>query len=277
VAHDGIPDGSVVTMHDVSERERLQDQIIRAQKMNAIGRLTAGIAHDFNNLLVVINNCADMVIDAAKAEQEVFERALTIRRAGERAAQLTQQLLAFSRQHALKPVLLDLRRVVEDLVPMLRRLIGEGVELIVSGDTNVAGVSAYAGQIDQVIMNLVVNARDAMPDGGRLEITVANKALDSSHDTDRVRVKPGPYVELLVSDTGIGMSAATRDRIFEPFFTTKAIGKGTGLGLPTVYRIVKQSGGYIWATSTPGEGTTFRIYMPVVEGSLLSDLTIIDK
>ena len=266
IAHSGTFDGTVVTMHDVTERRRLQTQVLHAQKMDAIGRLSAGIAHDFNNLLTVINNYAELVIDGARGDQVLFERALTIRRSGGRAAQLTQQLLAFSRQQTLKPALLDLRAVVEEMAPMLRRLIGEHIELTVTGDAKVASVSADPGQIDQVIMNLAVNARDAMLEGGRLKITVSNSALDESHDNDRVRVKPGPYVELRVSDTGVGMSESTRERIFEPFFTTKDLGKGTGLGLPTVYGIVKQSGGYIWVDSAPGEGTAFRIYMPAVPG-----------
>jgi two-component system cell cycle sensor histidine kinase/response regulator CckA len=266
IAHSGTIDGTVLTMHDVTEQRRLQAQVLHAQKMDAIGRLSAGIAHDFNNLLMVINNYAEMIIDAAKGDHALFEQSLTIRRAGGRAAQLTQQLLAFSRQQTLKPVLLDLRAVVDEMAPMLRRLIGEHITLTVTGDAKVASVSADPGQIDQVVMNLAVNARDAMHDGGRLEIAVANSILDSSHDNDRVRVRPGPYVELRVSDSGFGMSEATRERIFEPFFTTKDIGKGTGLGLPTVYGIVKQSGGYIWVDSVEGRGTAFRIYMPAVAG-----------
>jgi PAS domain S-box-containing protein len=266
LAHGGTIEGTVITMHDVTERQRLQTQVLQAQRMDAIGRLSAGIAHDFNNLLMVINNYAEMVIDSARSDHALFERALTIRRAGGRAAQLTQQLLAFSRQQTLKPMLLDLRAVVDEMAPMLRRLIGEHIELAVNGDLQVASVSADRGQVDQVIMNLAVNARDAMPAGGRIDIAVANTTLDDSYDNHRVRVKPGPYVELMVSDTGIGMSPATRERIFEPFFTTKDLGKGTGLGLPTVYGIVKQSGGYIWVDSTLDAGTTFRIYMPAVPG-----------
>jgi two-component system cell cycle sensor histidine kinase/response regulator CckA len=266
IAHSGSLEGTVVTMHDVTERHRLQAQVLRAQKMDAVGRLSAGIAHDFNNLLIVINNYAEMVVDSAKGDHALFEQGLTIRRAGGRAAQLTQQLLAFSRQQTLKPALLDLRTVVDEMAPMLRRLIGEHIELTVTGDAKVASVNADRGQIDQVIMNLAVNARDAMTDGGRLEIAVTNSILDASHDNDRVRVKPGAYVELRVTDTGHGMSEATRERVFEPFFTTKEVGKGTGLGLPTVYGIVKQSDGYIWVDSEVGAGSTFKIYMPAVPG-----------
>lgn len=266
IAHGGTLDGTVITMHDVTERQRLQAQVVRAQKMDAIGRLSAGIAHDFNNLLIVINNYAEMVVDSSRGDHALFEQGLTIRRAGGRAAQLTQQLLAFSRQQTLKPALLDLRTVVDEMAPMLRRLIGEHIELTVTGDAKVASVSADRGQIDQVIMNLAVNARDAMAEGGRLEIAVTNSSLDSSHDNDRVRVKPGPYVELRVTDTGTGMTEATRERVFEPFFTTKEVGKGTGLGLPTVYGIVKQSDGYIWVDSELGAGSTFKVYMPSVPG-----------
>jgi two-component system cell cycle sensor histidine kinase/response regulator CckA len=266
IAHSGTLEGTVITMHDVTERQRLQSQVLRAQKMDAVGRLSAGIAHDFNNLLIVINNYAEMVVDAARGDHALFEQGLTIRRAGGRAAQLTQQLLAFSRQQTLKPALLDLRTVVDEMAPMLRRLIGEHIELTVTGDAKVASVNADRGQIDQVIMNLAVNARDAMADGGRLEIAVRNSRLDSSHDNERVRVRPGNYVELSVTDTGHGMSEATRERVFEPFFTTKEVGKGTGLGLPTVYGIVKQSDGYIWVDSQEGVGSTFKVYMPSVAG-----------
>ncbi|HWI20123.1 MAG TPA: response regulator [Vicinamibacterales bacterium] len=267
IAHGGTLDGTVITMHDVTERQRLEAQVMRAQKMDAIGRLSAGIAHDFNNLLIVINNYAEMVVDSSKGDHALFEQGLTIRRAGGRAAQLTQQLLAFSRQQTLMPALLDLRTVVNEMAPMLRRIIGEHIELTVTGDAEVASVNADRGQIDQVIMNLAVNARDAMPDGGRLQIAVTNSSLDASHDNDRVRVKPGPYVELRVTDTGTGMPEATRERVFEPFFTTKEVGKGTGLGLPTVYGIVKQSDGYIWVDSEVGVGSTFRVYMPAVPGA----------
>ena len=267
IAHGDALEGTVITIHDVTERQRLQAQVVRAQKMEAVGKLSAGIAHDFNNLLIVINNYAEMVVDAAGDDRALFEQGLTIRRAGGRAAQLTQQLLAFSRQQTLKPALLDLRTVVDEMAPMLRRLIGEHIELTVTGDSNVSSISADRGQIDQVIMNLAVNARDAMADGGRLEIAVTNSSLDSSHDNDRVTVKPGDYVELRVTDTGHGMSEATRERVFEPFFTTKEVGKGTGLGLPTVYGIVKQSEGYIWVDSEEGTGTTFRVYMPAVAGA----------
>ncbi len=251
---------------DVTDRVAIETQLRLAQRMEGVGRLAGGIAHDFNNALTVINNYAEMVIEGLPDEGPQLDRALTIRRAGGRAAQLTQQLLAFSRQQTLKPVLLDLRAIVDEMAPMLRRLIGEDIELIAGGDARPSCVNVDPSQIDQVIMNLVVNARDAMPDGGRLTIAVSDSTLDESHDTDRVQVQPGPYVELRVSDTGTGMSEATRDRIFDPFFTTKGMDKGTGLGLPTVYGIVKQSGGYIFVDSTEGHGATFRIYLPAVAG-----------
>ncbi|MGE0863434.1 MAG: ATP-binding protein [Vicinamibacterales bacterium] len=251
---------------DVTDRVAMENQLRLAQRMEGVGRLAGGIAHDFNNALTVINNYAEMVIEGLPDDDPQLQRALTIRRAGGRAAQLTQQLLAFSRQQTLKPLLLNLRTIVDEMAPMLRRLIGEDIELATGGHAAPSCVNVDPSQIDQVIMNLVVNARDAMPDGGRLTITVTNSTLDESHDTERVRVQPGAYVELRVTDTGTGMAEPIRDRIFEPFFTTKEMGKGTGLGLPTVYGIVKQSGGYIFVDSEEGQGATFRIYLPAVAG-----------
>jgi two-component system cell cycle sensor histidine kinase/response regulator CckA len=251
---------------DITERVAIETQLRLAQRMEGVGRLAGGIAHDFNNALTVINNYAEMVIEGLPDNDPQLDRALTIRRAGGRAAQLTQQLLAFSRQQTLKPVILNLRAIVDEMAPMLRRLIGEDIELLTTGDADVSCVNADPSQVDQVIMNLVVNARDAMPDGGQLTIDVANRTLDASHGNERVQVQPGPYVQLRVSDTGLGMTQSTRDRIFEPFFTTKEMGKGTGLGLPTVYGIVKQSGGYIFVDSDERQGSTFRVYLPAVAG-----------
>ena len=256
----------VGTHVDVTERTVIEKQLQRAQRMESVGRLAGGIAHDFNNVLMIINNYAEMVIDGLKDKGILLDRALAIRRAGGRAAALTQQLLAFSRQQALKPVTLNLLAIVEEMAPMLRRLIGEHITLVVGGDPDVACVSADPGQIDQVIMNLAINARDAMPDGGRLSITVTNNELDSSHGDDRMTVVAGRYVELDIRDTGTGMPDVVRERIFEPFFTTKELGRGTGLGLPMVYGIVKQSGGYIWVDSRENHGSSIRIFLPAVAG-----------
>jgi two-component system cell cycle sensor histidine kinase/response regulator CckA len=252
---------------DVTERTQMEARLRLAQRMESVGRLAGGVAHDFNNLLVVINNYAELIVEAMAGNSATLERALMIRRAGGRAAQLTQQLLAFSRQQALKPAILNLHTTVTEMAPMLRRLIGENIVMTVTGDAGVSSVSADPGQMDQVIMNLVVNARDAMPDGGRLDISVHNSALDERNSSDRVQVVPGPYVEVRVSDNGVGMSEQTQDRIFEPFYTTKEMGKGTGLGLPTVYGVVKQSGGYIFVNSEIGRGTTFSVYLPAVPGA----------
>jgi two-component system cell cycle sensor histidine kinase/response regulator CckA len=267
-------DGLTVYITEITEQKRteqkLRESIDRARlahRMESVGRLAGGIAHDFNNLLTVINNSAELLVDNVANDDKLLERVLTIRRAGGRAALLTQQLLAFSRQQTLKPVILQLGTAVNEMVPMLRRLIGVHIELVVTADPALASVSADPGQIDQVIMNLVVNARDAMPDGGRLDITLSNATLDESHGDSRIQVVPGPYVELRVQDSGTGMPAATINRIFEPFYTTKELTKGTGLGLPTAYGIIKQSGGYIWVSSVEGEGTTFRVYLPAVSGT----------
>ncbi|HWI17501.1 MAG TPA: PAS domain-containing protein [Vicinamibacterales bacterium] len=251
---------------DITERTQMETRLRLAQRMESVGRLAGGVAHDFNNLLVVINNCAELIVEGVAADTALLERALMIRRAGGRAAQLTQQLLAFSRQQALKPAILNLHNTVKEMAPMLRRLIGEDIVMTVTGDAELSSVSADPGQIDQVIMNLVVNARDAMPDGGQLDISLHNSRLDESHGNERLQVQPGPYVELRVADNGTGMSELTRERIFEPFYTTKEMGRGTGLGLPTVYGVVKQSGGYIFVDSVAGAGTTFHVYLPAVEG-----------
>ena len=253
---------------DVTDQKNLEEQLRQAQKMEAVGRLAGGIAHDFNNLLMAITGYADTLESNLKGEDALRKNAEEIRRAAERAAALTSQLLAFSRKQVLRPRVLDLRDVVARMEEMLCRLIGENIALSTAVDEGLWRVKADQGQIEQVIMNLVVNARDAMPQGGRLLVEARNVELDGSYVSRHMAVNPGSYVLLAVSDNGMGMSNETISHLFEPFYTTKEQGKGTGLGLATVYGIVTQSGGHIWVYSEPGEGTTFKIYLPRVEGEV---------
>jgi len=259
--------GVVEIAHDITDKSQLEAQLQQAQKMEAIGRLAGGVAHDFNNLLTTIIGYADLMLMGLAEDDPFRENLEQIKGGGKRSASLTRQLLAFSRKQILQPVVLDLNELIKGFVKMLERLIGEDVELETALVSGLRRVEADPGQMEQVIMNLVINARDAMPGGGKVIIETANADLDEdyakAHD---VSLQPGPYVMLAVSDTGTGMDEETRSLIFEPFFTTKEVGKGTGLGLSTVYGIVKQSGGYIWVYSKPGQGTTFKIYLPEVEG-----------
>lgn len=247
---------------DITERKHLQAQFMQAQKMEAVGVLAGGVAHDFNNLLSVINGYSELLLDDLAKDDPRREEVVQIKQAGQRAASLTSQLLAFSRKQILNPSVLDLNRVIDEMSTMLRRLIGEDIEFACITQPNLGAVNADSGQIQQIVMNLVVNARDAMPQGGRLTIETENFDFDQEYARERPMVKPGPYVMLAISDTGMGMDSETQARIFEPFFTTKGKGKGTGLGLSTVYGIVKQSNGFIWVYSEPGKGTTFKIYLP---------------
>jgi PAS domain S-box-containing protein len=251
---------------DVTERRALEQQLRQSQKMEAVGRLAGGIAHDFNNLLMVISGYSEFLLDRLGPEPALRAPAQEIASAAGRATSLTRQLLAFSRKQMLAPKVLDLNAVVTENLKMLTRMIGEDVDLVMVPAAGLGPVRADAGQIEQVIMNLAVNARDAMPSGGKLTIETSNVSLDEEYARFHAPLRPGNYVMLAISDTGAGMDTETQSHIFEPFFTTKGP-KGTGLGLSTVYGIVKQSGGYIWVHSDPGKGTTFKIYLPRVAES----------
>ena len=257
--------GHDVFAEDVTNLQSLERQLQQSQKMEAIGRLAGGIAHDFNNLLMVVNGYAEIIKDRSSDQQSRIQ-AEKILSAGTKAGSLTRQLLAFSRRQILEPVVLNLNDLVTELCKFAPRIIGEDVQLIFAPDSQLGLIKADPSQIEQVIMNLLVNSRDAMPNGGRLTIETSRVELDTAYSKKHFGVPPGEYSMLAVSDTGIGMSADTQARIFEPFFTTKESGKGTGLGLATVYGIVKQSGGYIWVYSEPFKGTTFKIYFPRVTG-----------
>jgi PAS domain S-box-containing protein len=257
--------GVASLVQDVTERVALEERLRQSQKMEAVGRLAGGVAHDFNNLLTVIMGYSQILTDGLPGASRLKDATTQIRSAADRAAGITRQLLAFSRKQVLSPRVIDLNDVMLNLDTMLRRLIGEDVEVLTVPGRDLGSVKADPGQIEQVIMNLALNARDAMPNGGKLTLETENMELEESYAREHEPLRPGRYVMLAVSDTGTGMSPDTQAHIFEPFFTTKEVGKGTGLGLSMVYGIVKQSGGYIWVYSEPGQGTTFKIYLPRVD------------
>jgi two-component system cell cycle sensor histidine kinase/response regulator CckA len=271
------PDGRLVyaTVVDITARKALVDQLLQAQKMESIGRLAGGIAHDFNNMLFAIRGYVDILLeDLVTAGESVPTRAIrpsieAIGGAADRASVLTAQLLSFSRRQVVHPVIADLRDAIAAIEPMLRRIIGEQVRLALDLDPATGEVRVDPGQLDQILMNLAVNARDAMPGGGTITIETSNATFDEAYAMEQIDVSPGSYVMLAVSDTGTGMDRETRRHIFEPFFTTKEAGKGTGLGLSTIYGIMRQAGGHVWLYSEPGRGTTFKLYFPRVDSPAL--------
>ena len=260
--------GAVIALHDITDRKLLENQLRQSQKLEAVGSLAGGVAHDFNNLLTVIGGYSQMVMQQIEPEDPKYGYVEEISKASERAAALTRQLLAFSRQQVLEPKILDLNTIVSDMEKMLHRLLPANIEFVTALSRDLGRIKADPGQIEQVLLNLVVNARDAMPQGGRLIVETANTDVADTYSQTHMEVAAGPYVVLAVSDTGSGMSAETQARIFEPFFTTKEVGKGTGLGLSTVYGIVRQSGGTIGVYSEVGSGSAFRVYLPRIESTL---------
>jgi signal transduction histidine kinase/CheY-like chemotaxis protein len=278
-ALEDVTDSRANLQREISERiqaevalRHSEEQLRQSQKMEAVGRLAGGIAHDFNNLLTAITGYGDLLLRRLGEGSPQRREAQAISKAAQRATELTAQLLAFSRQQVLQPRVLDLREIVSEIGMMLERVIGEHIELVTEVAPEIGAVRADPGQVHQVLLNLAVNAHDAMPEGGKLTIAACNVTVTSGHATSTAGVPPGAYVMLVVKDTGCGMDEATRARMFEPFFTTKVPGKGTGLGLSTVYGIVKQSGGHITVDSAPGRGSTFHVYFPEVVGVVVEPL-----
>jgi PAS domain S-box-containing protein len=258
----GLYEGALVMMMDITARRQLEDQLRQAQKMEAIGSLAGGVAHDFNNLLTVVLSCTELILDGLQPNDPLRPELEEVKKAGERAAELTRQLLAFSRRQVLELRVVDLHQIVTGMEPMLRRLLPENIQLSLLAARADGHVRADPGQMEQVVMNLVVNARDAMPEGGLIMLETADVELDEAYAALHLGVVPGSYVMLAITDTGTGMDSATKERIFEPFFTTKDKDKGTGLGLSTAFGIVQQSGGHMWVHSERGSGTTFNVYLP---------------
>lgn len=279
IYENGVPVAVQGSARDITERKRAEEalrasqlQLQQSQKLEAIGQLAGGVAHDFNNMLTAIIGYTDLSLRRVGLENPIRRNLEETKKAAERAASLVRQLLAFSRKQILEPKVLDLNDVVKDMHKMLTRLIGENIKLATRLETDLGSVKADPCQVEQIIVNLVVNARDAMPRGGRVTIETANFTIDDQTALKHVSVKAGEYVMLSVSDTGSGMDQETQARIFEPFFTTKEVGKGTGLGLSTVYGIVKQSGGNIWVYSEPGMGTVFKVYLPRIDDATASTI-----
>jgi two-component system, cell cycle sensor histidine kinase and response regulator CckA len=265
--------GAVVVFRDITERRRLQEQLLQAQKMEAVGRLAGTVAHDFNNLLTVISVYSELLMSRRSREEQLHRYAKEIKKAVDHATTLTGQLLTLSHKQLFQPKLMDLNTVITGMEDMLRRLIGEEVELVLAPGSTLGYIKMDPGQLEQVILNLVVNARDAMPQGGKLTIETLPVEFDERQVCRYAGLKAGPHVRLVVSDTGCGMDATIRARLFEPFFTTKQRGKGTGLGLSIVYGIITQSGDHIEVDSVPGRGTQFSIYLPQVEKAVFSERT----
>jgi two-component system, cell cycle sensor histidine kinase and response regulator CckA len=266
-AADGTPKRVIGAISDHTQQQSLEGQLRQSQKMEAIGRLAGGIAHDFNNILTVIRMSSEFLLTDMHESDEKFQDATEIMKASDRASKLTRQLLAFSRHQVLNPTVLNLNEIVSGMDGMVRRVVAENIELVTDLAPDLRSVKADVGQMEQVLLNLVINAADAMPEGGRLSIRTSNTAIDATFSAKHLDVPPGQYVSLTVTDTGIGMDEETVARIFEPFFTTKGVGKGTGLGLSTVHGIVTQSGGTVWVYSEPALGTTFKIFLPRAEGT----------
>jgi signal transduction histidine kinase/ActR/RegA family two-component response regulator len=265
-AADGSPKRVIGAISDHTQQQTLEGQLRQSQKMEAIGRLAGGIAHDFNNILTVIRMSSEFVLAEMPQSDDKYEDAQEIIKASDRASKLTRQLLAFSRHQVLNPTVVILNEIVHGMDGMLRRVLPENIELVTDLAPDLRSVRADIGQMEQVLLNLVINAADAMPNGGQLSVRTSNATLDSSFSAKHLAVPPGQHVCLTVSDTGVGMDEATVAKIFEPFFTTKRVGKGTGLGLSTVHGIVTQSGGTVWVYSEPALGTTFKVFLPKAEG-----------
>ena len=265
---DGCVIGASAIARDVTEQKRAEEHLRQAQKMEAVGRLAGGLAHDFNNILGVVTACAELLRSHTHADEKSEPYLTNIRKAVERGTSLTRQLLAFTRKSKVQPQLVDLNTHLKDVTKLIRPLMGDDVEISVLTHCPSAVIEIDPGQLDQIILNLGVNSRDAMPRGGKFILETPDVEVDASFTEQHGPITPGRYVVLAVSDTGVGMDAATASRVFEPFFTTKEIGKGTGLGLATVYGIVQHSGGHVWVYSEPGRGTTFKIYLPSAETKL---------
>ncbi len=263
----GAAAGAVGVATDITEQTQLEEQLRQSQKLESVGRLAGGIAHDFNNMLTAISGYAELIMEQLPSTEPMYDEVLQIKRASEKASLLTYQLLAFSRKQILRPKTLNMNEVASDVSGMLQRLIGEDITIVTRLAPDLHHVSADPGQLAQVLINLSVNARDAMPDGGALTLETANVELDEEYASAHHGVQAGPFVMLAVSDTGTGMSPDVQARIFEPFFTTKPVGKGTGMGLATVYGVVKQSGGHVWVYSEIGHGSSFKVYLPRVKAS----------